>query len=278
MIKKPLITLHLGVHKTATTHIQSRLFNSMDILNKQDISYLPLEDTRKLITLKLLENPFSKEAIIDSIKPYLHYNQLIISDENILGGTNRANHNKIYHNTVKRLNSFLSIFENYEIQAHITLRNYADYFISRYTESLRHFKFVTFEEYYKNIDFDTVSWTETIEQIKKAGIKNLTIVPYENIFKDEDAYMELLLGRSDIKLAEANVDPSTKRSKFSQQGYDVIKFYSQNYSDISSKKLLHIIDRNEQTVPSTPFMPFSTEQYNAMSDRYYYELTQLIKG
>ncbi|WP_213032645.1 hypothetical protein, partial [Acinetobacter radioresistens] len=72
------LILHLGVHKTATTYIQSKIYNSREVLSQAGIGCISLDDTRKYFTSKLTRSPsISKEA-----KSFLEsHDVILLSDE-----------------------------------------------------------------------------------------------------------------------------------------------------------------------------------------------------
>lgn len=271
------IILHLGVHKTATTHIQQRLYNSIDILNKYNIGYIGLNEIRKIITSKLGSNNLPKKEILHSLKAHGEYQTLIISDENILGGTDKPLNNMFYPDVIERLKQVLSLFEGKELVVYITLRNYVDYYISRYAESLRHFGYLDFDKYYEDLDFASVGWIDLIEQIQKAGIDNINITLFEDIFKNEQKYFDFLVGVPGIKYRDTDNNPHIRRSKFSNEGYRLIKFYANNYSKQSIRKILNLIDNNPQTEKFTPFMPFSNFEQKILNNKYKQDIKAVME-
>jgi hypothetical protein len=273
--QKPIVALHLGAHKTATTYMQSRLYKSREVLRENGIAYIPLEDLRSLVTTKLNQS-VAPSTLAECLRPYLACDRLILSDENILGGTNKPIHNSMYSNAKRRVEILLAALSDFDVSIFITVRSYADYFVSRYAEFLRHHPFMAFERYYKDIDFETVSWLDVIGQVKMAGAKSITISAFENTFEDEQAYLDLLLGKQGIVIESADDSPAIRRSKFSQQGYEIIKCYAEKYAVGSINKLMWVLDNNRQETQATTFMPFSEKQQLRLSDRYAAELAFLL--
>lgn len=278
MLNNLKISLHLGVHKTATTYIQSRLYNSRDLLSENGVLYIPLGEIRELVTTRLNKKKYSSQDILESLKPYMECDHLVLSDENILGGTNKPINGSIYQNAQRRLKRLLTALDGYDVDVFITLRDYPDYFVSRYAEFLRHFPFIGFEDYYQDVDFESVSWLEVIDSIKTAGSRKIIITDFKVLFDNEQAYLDQMLGQRGIILESADDKSSVRRAKFTQQGYEVIKFYAKNYSPGSAKKIMHIIGSSHQETPKTVFMPFSEEQREQLSTRYLEELATLNQG
>jgi hypothetical protein len=272
------LALHLGVHKTATTHIQSRLFNSRDALRKDGIGYVQLGRLRRALTQRLGRRDFSASEVIADLKSHLDCDRLILSDENILGGPGRPEDNRIYPRAQARVAKVLDTFAAYEIEIYVTLRDYPAYFASRYAEALRHFPFCTFAEYYGDIDFSTVAWKELLDALIAAGAKSITVSGYDRIFKDERAYLGLLLGGSGVALAEADSRPEVRRAKFSAEGFEVIRAFAQHYPAETVEQMVRFLDGIAQKTPATAFMPFDEAQQDALRARYAAEMDALRAG
>jgi hypothetical protein len=278
--QKPTIRLHLGVHKTATTHIQSRLYNSRELLKQQGISYIGLNEVRQRVTSKLNEDRFGADDITEALQPFMNYDYLLLSDENIIGGTNKPKSNSFYPDARQRLEKLLRALTGHEIWVYLSIRSYIPYFISRYAESLRHFRFHDFDRYYEQVDFEAISWKDLIADIQAAGVHQVTVADFKSQLEREEAYLAMLTGGRGIALAAADENPSIRRARFSQQGYEVVRYFAWLYGPSSTKKIMAVLDNTRQETRATPFMPFSEEQQTALSNRYNLELNELrdIRG
>lgn len=273
MASRPVVSLLVGAHKTATTYIQSRLLNSQYALNAAGISHIPMEQFRKRITNQLSNNGFSPAQLTRLLEEHAGYNRIILSDENLLGVWPDAN--RLYPRARLRLETLFPAFEGYSVEVFVTLRCYPDYLVSRYTEHLRSNRFVQFENYYKEIDFDTVTWLDLIDDIRASGIETLSISDYPRIFDDEQHYIDTLLGTSGISLNPADNTPAVRRTKLTQQGYDVLRTFSRKYALSSTQQVLALLDNTEQETPATPFMPIPEAQKVEMEVRYEQEMKEL---
>lgn len=271
----PTIALHLGVHKTATTYLQSRLQNSIEILKENGIGHIPLVSLRRAVTTRLDDEQFSTQQLLDLFQPYLSCERLILSDENLIGGTFKPNSELIYEDAGRRLKKLLSLLGEFHVELFITLRNYPDYFVSRYTESLRHYRFFSFEQYYKSVDFESVTWLDVIASLKEAGAGSIIVSDFGDIFADEQDYFYPLFQKENIVLNAATDNPTIRRSKLSKEAYDVVKCYGNRYSKHSINKLMNLLDNARQESPATAFMPFTDQQIQAFSERYAHELVLL---
>lgn len=273
---KPEIILHLGVHKTATTHIQSRLWNSREKLLNHGIQYIGLGQLREIMTSKL-GGGHTASDIMTALTPYLDAEKLVISDENILGGTDMPESKKLYSGAGSRLKILLSALHQYEITAHITLRDYADYLISRYCESLRHYKFRNFNGYYRNTDFSTISWLDLLNDIRVAGCKNLVVSDFNFAIRSNDDYFSRMLG-VDFQLEEATDSAATRRSKMSLETIRILNALNKHYPPQLVKKIMNMMDNHKQISTSTPFNPFKEEDLARLKANYSEHMQQLKNG
>lgn len=273
---KPEIILHLGVHKTATTHIQSRLWNSREKLLSHGIQYIGLNELREIMTSKLGGGRSASE-IVTALAPFMDAEKLVISDENILGGTDMPGSKKLYSSAKDRLSVLVGALNQYKITAHITLRDYADYLISRYCESLRHYKYRSFSTYYKNTDFAAVSWLDLLDDIRAAGCNNLIVSDFNYAIRNNDEYLSRMLG-VDFQLDDATDSASTRRSKMSLETIRILNALNKHYPVPLVKKIMNMLDNHKQISPVTPFNPFDEDVLERLKANYSEHMQVLNSG
>lgn len=140
--------LHLGAHKTATTHFQNVLLSNMS-LYKNHSHYVPMEEFRELVTHgpKLWDPCCNKEieAYLGQLEQIEKQN-LIISDENIIGNAKDIYlSGQLYckmEERLERLKAFISTFS--EATIWISVRSMDTFIPSMYCESLLHWRFRPF--------------------------------------------------------------------------------------------------------------------------------------
>lgn len=270
------VVLHLGVHKTGTTYLQSRLANSIEELNNAKIGYIELKEIRANLTSNLGKPWFTANDIKEVVNPYFGGDTLIISDENILGGTEKIDSGKLYPKASGRLKKLATGLSDFEVIVHITIRDYVNYLISRYTEYLRHFDFLNFSDYYQALPYEKVSWLPLLEDIQDIGFKKIIISDFDAVFSNDNRYLNQLVGKP-IKVAEATNNRYVKRGKLTNEGYETVEFFSQKYSQSATRYLIGVIDGNEQETVKTSFMPFTSAQ-KQMLDRLYLSDVEKIKS
>lgn len=258
------LILHLGVHKTATTHFQSRLYNSQHILSNLNIGYLGLDETRKCITSKIL-----REFIIeDKLEEIIADNKiLLLSDENIIGGTEKIKSNLIYPNVNDRLSFLLEKLPVELDNLHITIRDPEAYLISRYCEYLRHNRFISITEYVDSFELLNFSWLPLIKSIEDTCKIKVQVTTFESIFNNEQAYLEKITGVK-VEFAKASEGASIRRSKITLETYRILEHLADHYPRHMTIKLMNMMDNNNQRSKGTPLKPFSDELSSSLKENY----------
>ncbi|WP_157958267.1 hypothetical protein [Salinicola sp. CR57] len=258
------LRLHLGVHKTATTHFQSRLFNSQHKLAEAGIAYLDLDKTREYFTSILSGGKeLSQEA-----KEFLSWKKVVLlSDENILGGTDKPRGKSAYKNALGRLKQFSKLVCADEIEPYLTIRNPEDYLISRYCEYLRHYPYLSINEYFDEMYVREFSWLPLIKDIKEAIGKEPVVTIFEDIFKDENRYLQMLSG-AEIEFEPPSVNPGLKRSKISDEAYSIVSEMALHYPMNVVRRFMDMTGRNPQITKPTPIKPFSVGLSDKLKSNY----------
>lgn len=262
------IVLHLGVHKTATTYIQSRLEQNIEQLNAQGIAYVPLLEFRQQITRHLNDDSFDRHTVAEVLKPFSSFSTLILSDENILGSA-RPHDGLLYSGYLPRVRKVVNACYGKKLEVHITLRNYHDFLVSRYSEILRHRSFISFDHYIEKLNIDKISWVYIIEDLLSLNfINKIHITLFEELFSHENAYFNALAGVS-IDLTELDKNTqATRRSKISSECYDILLQVNAHYGAVAAKEVMSIIDIKEQRTNITPFSPLSAETKQMLTEKY----------
>lgn len=269
MIKN--LILHLGVHKTATTYFQSRLYNSSEILKDNSIGYMGLEDTRKYITSRLNEKLNVSNELADV---FGSSKSVIISDENIIGGTERITSELIYPDVAKRLNALRMKTKFKKVEAHITIRDPESYLISRYCEYLRHYRFISIGQYFDGFDLKKFSWLPLLNSIEDALGCKVNVTCFENIFDDENGYLNSIT-KLNASYAVAGEGTSITRSKISLESYRILEHLADHYPAHMTKKLMNMMGNNKQKGKPNPLRPFSDEISQQLKINYERDKEQL---
>ncbi len=151
----PEVVVHGGVHKTATSHIQSILQRNAGRLRKSGVHYVHHRDTRKEYTFPTQLNGYEKLGLnyktkmpddMLSRKATAFFEgigagpgeRIVISDENMPGHSGHCvRSGQLYNRREVLLPIFAQHIPYPVTEVHLGLRNYADFFASVFVEFLR---------------------------------------------------------------------------------------------------------------------------------------------
>ena len=151
MNNKTELYIHIGAHKTATTHFQDTLFKMQDKLSDNKINYLPRKAYRGKIS-RVSEKRFrlfDRLAFGMITKLYFDfifknnlatYDKILISDENILGNTVSQLSTKPYRyrrNLYKKLYFIKKLSKCYNIKLLLSIRSFDGIYSGAYATALR---------------------------------------------------------------------------------------------------------------------------------------------
>lgn len=151
----PYVVVHGGVHKTATSHVQSILQRNAGRLRKEGVHYIHHRDTRKDYTYPCQLNGYEKIGL--NYRTKISDNELeararqffgkikakpgeriILSDENMSGHCGQCvRSGELYQRCDVLIPIFAGNIPCPVREVHLALRNYADFFASAYVEFLR---------------------------------------------------------------------------------------------------------------------------------------------
>jgi len=151
----PEVVVHGGVHKTATSHIQSILQRNAGRLRKSGVHYVHHRDTRKEYTFPTQLNGYEKLGLNYKTKMPDDMlgrkataffkgigagpgERIVISDENMPGHSGHCVRSGQLYNRREVLLPIFAQYIPYPVrEVHLGLRNYADFFASVFVEFLR---------------------------------------------------------------------------------------------------------------------------------------------
>jgi hypothetical protein len=153
-----MIYLHVGLHKTATTYIQSLLAANQGKMAAVGRAYWILWQIRGVLQ-DLQAERYWTEAGIQELRtrassPLFRLRGMveaasdcIISDENIVGLSTQAMSGQLYPDATKRLRRVRSVLPDKEIEVWLCLRSYDQFLPSIYCETLRAGHFVPWQDF-----------------------------------------------------------------------------------------------------------------------------------
>jgi hypothetical protein len=183
--------LHVGAHKTASTHLQKTLFLNRDILADQGCVYLGPDRLRRDLRIPGLHR--RPKAIATRIKPLLEVVQaehlagrrLLLSDENIMGGGPKppalAQGEVLYPKLQSQIPVLLDALELRDVTVCLALRNPLDLLVSAWGHQFRRGDLQGFEHFCADVAPLALRWPEVVLRVLScAGVKDVLVWRHED--------------------------------------------------------------------------------------------------
>ena len=214
------VNIHFGVHKTATTFLQDNLC----LIDDPTFQYTPLKKFREIIR---------RSSYLDYLGTLDWSRNVLISDENMIGGNGTILSGKLYPEFAVRAARHLEPFKKRSlINVYITIRPMTSFLPSQYCEYLRRNKYLSYEDYTKKVKITKMSWFNVLNEfIEENEDLNITVFDF-NYFVD---YKHLWLKELSFGLGQEfdeNINPS--RSSFTYQ--ELNELSDGEYGSNSSEK------------------------------------------
>ncbi len=198
--------IHIGAHKTATTHIQDTLESICQELEDADIEYISRENIRNMRrfpTLNwwqrqpILQRYYSKKDIQNHwINSYKGMSEtLLISEENILGGVSGLLGSRIYPNMEKNLATLFFLKGDSKIALFLSTRSFDSILPSAYAQQARKAKVKPggFDVIKKTVLNKPPKWSSIIKRIiNLVDADHLKIWKYEDYANNQDFFLSYL--------------------------------------------------------------------------------------
>lgn len=139
--------IHIGAHKTATTHLQDTLDSQRSSLEASGVDYFPRDMVREFNLIKLFRRKSWRRFVPghiyhrwweDALATIRLGPQIVaISEENLLGGPKDLLAEKLYPDTESRLLSLASVLSSRNLHLFLSIRSFETLLPSAYAQSLR---------------------------------------------------------------------------------------------------------------------------------------------
>lgn len=199
------LTLHIGAHKTATTRLQSILHANSDRLDAAGLHYVP---TRKM---GMLVRPDFRKAARGRIPPDEagtaigariraqtgDADHTLISFENALGGVDDLllDRPAAYHQADALLGSLSHAFAGYDARLFLSVRSYAAFYNSAYSELTRQGNGVPADQVAARMKALGFSWVDLVHRVQAQWPGTpITVWKYEDYRDNEAAILSRLTG------------------------------------------------------------------------------------
>lgn len=182
------IALHIGAHKTATTHLQRSLSEQSDALARVGARFYgpPYFRNGPEIAERFgLTGAVSADAAQDAFKQMAgDAKRVILSEENFIG----TMHNRfarmafpLYPKAQDRISALAKMIAPDGFDVFLGLRNPATYITSCYCQALLGGRKVVLDEVKAHNRIDAIDWADLVARIKNTpGVRSLTVWRYED--------------------------------------------------------------------------------------------------
>jgi hypothetical protein len=221
--------IHIGAHKTATTHLQDTLADQMENLKQVGIRYLSREYIRnskiKIKTSSVIKTVgaefiFAKRFREKILEGFYMHNNFIISEENFLGSVQEVFNSKIYPRAETRL-SFLKKSlkrDKDSIYLFLAIRSQAELISSAYAQILRHRPIPGgFDSISRRVMIDPPRWFDLVRRIRLVMGKDcqVCIWLYESYRSNEQRILSRICG-CDLPISNSLPSPNSTRTPSSE--------------------------------------------------------------
>ncbi|MFO1337048.1 MAG: hypothetical protein U1F53_02240 [Burkholderiaceae bacterium] len=173
------IDLHLGVHKTATTHLQRHWLACSQLPGATAVCP-PLAEVRTQLT-PVCSAPTVKSKTqgedarrLSAARAWVLRlaaagRPLLLSDENLVGSCERLFATQaLYTSVLQRLQRLAPVLEGRTLRVWLSVREYGAFLRSAYCETLRHGPYRPFREAYSGFDLAGRGWEHVVRDIRQA--------------------------------------------------------------------------------------------------------------
>lgn len=200
------ISLHLGAHKTATTHLQQTLRANSELLGKARVavcSPIQLRGRDESLSRRFgihgrakNDNGLTREQELGQLVG--NAQRLVISEENLLGPSWYPTGEKrgpLYPYCDSRLEELIPCFGGRPLSLFFAVRNPADYLMSAYGQSLLGGGVETFEAFSKGLELSQLRWSNVIRRMTLVpNVTEIYVWRYEDYPSNHRKLMRKLVG------------------------------------------------------------------------------------
>ena len=287
----PVIRIHVGAHKTATTYIQDTLALNRIASAAAGTAYWPREQFRKALAKGLDTEKIRRKTRVPALSRALtqsrkdavaglsqffatDYN-VTISEENLLGEADNARSGKPYPFARDYLGLLKDALPDRPIEIYLAVRAYPDFISSLFGEALKHGHYL-WPAHFRSIYSSAQGvWPEVIASIQDVFPQaRLTVWRYEDFGRLEDELLSRLSGIAPdalIKPAQTDILPSASAGailEHLEQAQDM------NYTD-RQMLMLALQHKHPRSGPDSKFSLWPGDEATKLLEEYKADLEQI---
>ncbi|MGA0617701.1 hypothetical protein [Paracoccus sp. KR1-242] len=235
------LSIHLGAHKTASTHLQYSLRQVRDRLAQAGLFYADPGTLRDVLPLsQALARGEGCPAELSCRRQFQAaregFADLLISEENILGGTHRSKiysqRGTLYPRAPHRLRRVIDMAGGGPATLYLALRDPAGFHVSAFALQLSEGNEIELDAYMGGRDPARAPWSGLVKRLKQVeGVGRIVVWRYEDYAALRPELLARLLPEG---MAGSVPEPEPRNVSITQPGYDwfVAQAMADNQADL----------------------------------------------
>ena len=180
------ICVHLGAHKTATTHLQKSLNAQRGMLLRKQIRYYgpgQLRGPGKSIMARFGPDAAHPPSVALE-RMTKGSRRLVISEENLMGWPHppRLKYNPaLYPRGADQLALLTPAVTGAEVRVFLGVRNFSDFYTSLYSQVLFSGRVRSFERFLRKLDYEGANWVQLVTRLTEVeGVSKVIVWRHED--------------------------------------------------------------------------------------------------
>lgn len=279
--------IHIGAHKTATTHLQEVLDAHRLALSRAGIHYPDNGRLKRLGSAPALRDAWWKNLrqvrmlrirrIMRTIESEATHPVVLVSNERLMGSIEGLWGENYYPDAPERLKELVSAIDSTKATVFLSLRSHASFLPSAYCQCLRTqlWDVPPLRELEPRSLANLNTWTDLVRRLKRAcpGVR-LVAWRFEDYLRDPCKYMDLLAGtRTAEPWPKMDAPASTRR--LSWEAVERLSHIDRGLSRMAREAVARGIA--DEDTGATPFRPFSAKAEGILEDLYDRDIESLRK-
>lgn len=279
--------IHIGAHKTATTHLQQTLMAIRPRLVARGVDSIPFNSVRasglahalnrrRLLTrVPLLRGFIARRLVAEILEPMRHGpDTLVVSEEKFLGTPRRVFSEPFYPMVEHIVPTLASLGEKADVTLFLSIRSFDTHLPSTYAQELRVLPPPEggFEAIRRRVLAKPPSWFELVRRIRKAAPDTpLRVWRQEDYRDNKEAILSAFVGCDTGPLPDLD-DPTRTKSP----SLEAIREAESLPRDLPAAERRKLVDEIFASAgPGTRFRPFSQDECRVFQDAYEKEMTRI---
>ncbi len=230
-----VILLHVGAHKTATTHLQNRW--SHLARSSRSVACPPLDEVRKQFLPACGQGADAQRNARRWLASHCEgRDTVVVSDENMLGFCEEPfQGGQLYTQARERVARLAGVLQGHRVTVLFSVRGYADWLRSAWCETIRHQPYKPFRKSFKSLDTPQRGWEHVAGDVLQALPEaDLAWWRYEDLEPARAALDTLVFGAA--ATADVPVDAKRERQSFSRPAIKLLdEIFTSAGPDVATK-------------------------------------------